>query len=527
MAVNLSIFAGVGAQFFNSNGVPLAGGLIYSYVAGTTTPAVTYTSNTGLTAHANPIVLDAAGRVATGEIWLTSGVDYKFILKDASFVQIGSYDNVSSIVPSTFITNLADTTNPVLGDALIGFRQSDSLGNLIGAVGRTVHQKLQESVSVKDFGAVGDNVASDATAFTNAADAATLSGTIFVPKGIYKNGKPKGVAKSNILWNYYEGGNSISVVDLEGNRGGNYAVYESQATQVLIAQIAEDQSSISSVGFRDALFVNAVDTDLVDYTTIAQKVTYAMRGFAQGSYNGSTYNAQYKDIVGAFFSAEGNIQWSPRGVSGVVCDARQYGIGVASNEFAVINPPADGGGIAQSKSMAGVQAIVQSRFAPEDATHESRGFVLTVDGERISAGLQMVSLTANGYTSQIKYGIDMRYADITGAGIIMPVSAYGTNAGTIIEYETNTYTLFDRANKFYEWVINTDVIFGATANGLSIGGTLLTNTRLFINAGTTALSQMRLFAGVAPTSPTNGDIWFDGTNLSIRVSGTTRTFNLT
>jgi hypothetical protein len=97
MAVTLSSLAGAGAQFFDNNGVPLAGGLIYTYAAGTTTPEATYTSSTGITAHANPIVLDSAGRVATGEIWLTSGVDYKFLVKTSANVQLGSYDNLPSI----------------------------------------------------------------------------------------------------------------------------------------------------------------------------------------------------------------------------------------------------------------------------------------------------------------------------------------------------------------------------------------------------------------------------------------------
>jgi len=96
MAVNLSIFAGVGAQLFDNNGVPLAGGLIYTYAAGTTTNQATYTSSTGLTAHSNPIILNAAGRVPSGEIWLLSGLNYKFLVKTFDNVQIASYDNVGS-----------------------------------------------------------------------------------------------------------------------------------------------------------------------------------------------------------------------------------------------------------------------------------------------------------------------------------------------------------------------------------------------------------------------------------------------
>jgi hypothetical protein len=96
MTVSLSLFAGVGAQFFTDDGVPLTGGLIYSYAAGTSTPKATYTSSSGNTAHTNPIILNSAGRVPGGEIWLTPGT-YKFILATSTNVTIATYDNVSSV----------------------------------------------------------------------------------------------------------------------------------------------------------------------------------------------------------------------------------------------------------------------------------------------------------------------------------------------------------------------------------------------------------------------------------------------
>jgi hypothetical protein len=94
--VSLSVFGGVGAQFFDNSGNPLTGGKIYSYAAGTTTPQVTYTSSSGTIAHTNPIILDAAGRVPNGgEIWIALLL-YKFVLKDANDVLIATYDNVGS-----------------------------------------------------------------------------------------------------------------------------------------------------------------------------------------------------------------------------------------------------------------------------------------------------------------------------------------------------------------------------------------------------------------------------------------------
>jgi len=97
MAVFLSPVGGVAAQFFTNFGVILTGGKLYSYAAGTTTPAATYTTSGGGTAHANPIILDSAGRVPSGgEIWVTSS-QYKFVLKDTNDVLIATWDNVWGI----------------------------------------------------------------------------------------------------------------------------------------------------------------------------------------------------------------------------------------------------------------------------------------------------------------------------------------------------------------------------------------------------------------------------------------------
>jgi hypothetical protein len=98
MTVNLSPFANPGAQFFDDNGDPLSGGKIFTYAAGTTTPKATFTDFTGATPHANPIILDAAGRPPS-EVWLTYGDSYKFILKDSLDTLVGTFDNIDGIPP--------------------------------------------------------------------------------------------------------------------------------------------------------------------------------------------------------------------------------------------------------------------------------------------------------------------------------------------------------------------------------------------------------------------------------------------
>jgi hypothetical protein len=78
-------------QFLDDDGTPLAGGFVYTYASGTTTPQATYTDQAGTEENANPIVLDAAGRC---DLWLDD-LEYTFLLKRSDLTTVKTWDDVS------------------------------------------------------------------------------------------------------------------------------------------------------------------------------------------------------------------------------------------------------------------------------------------------------------------------------------------------------------------------------------------------------------------------------------------------
>lgn len=151
MSINISYLAGAGAQFFNSNGDPLSGGLLYTYSAGTTTPVSTYTSRSGAAFNTNPIVLDSAGRTPA-EIWLDGGVLYKFVLKTSGFVEIGSYDNIPAVNDPTTTNNLITVAGT---NALTGLATPPLEGYTTGAQYSFIAQNTNSGAVTIDIDSLG------------------------------------------------------------------------------------------------------------------------------------------------------------------------------------------------------------------------------------------------------------------------------------------------------------------------------------------------------------------------------------
>jgi hypothetical protein len=57
-------------------------------------------------------------------------------------------------------------------------------------------------------------------------------------------------------------------------------------------------------------------------------------------------------------------------------------------------------------------------------------------------------------------------------------------------------------------------------------GSFIFNNRVSLPASTTTKSTLNIASGTAPTSPNDGDIWYDGTDIKMRIGGVTKTFTL-
>jgi hypothetical protein len=198
-------------QGFSPNGGFLSGGLLYTYAAGTSVPAIVY-QDPGLgSAWANPVPLNALGQAL---IYLNPGQAYKFNLTDSQGNQIPGYpvDQVNSNLSFPAVSsNIVPSVNDLYTLGAPGFSWAQvyvegvgiydpTTGN-VGYYGQTAAEKaasvtptnyVYAAGNVFRYGALGNGTADDTAAIQKAINAGSSplstadAGIVYLPPGNFK-----------------------------------------------------------------------------------------------------------------------------------------------------------------------------------------------------------------------------------------------------------------------------------------------------------------------------------------------------
>ena len=140
-------------------------------------------------------------------MWLNTPL-YKMALYDSTNVLIWTVDNIGGFAT---LAQLAASG----GSDLIGYLPAGA-----GAVATTVQAKLREIVSVKDFGAVGDNSTDDTAAIQAAINQLTDGSSLYFPAGTYKITNEI-TLPDTLAFNFFGDGKRASrVVQYTANKNG-------------------------------------------------------------------------------------------------------------------------------------------------------------------------------------------------------------------------------------------------------------------------------------------------------------------
>lgn len=142
----------------DDNDDPLAGALLYTYAAGTSTPLATYTDVGLSVANANPVVCDGFGRAT---IFL-SPASYKWILKTSAGVTIWTRDSIGAVPPTSIDNDVSGTAGEALTAGQMAYL-SDGSGSLVAGRWYLADADTAYSNTTPLIGAVVATVASGAS----------------------------------------------------------------------------------------------------------------------------------------------------------------------------------------------------------------------------------------------------------------------------------------------------------------------------------------------------------------------------
>lgn len=287
---------------YDANGDPLAGGLLYTYEAGTSTPLATYPTYTdalaGTNANANPVVLSAEG---SAQVWVQASF-YKFALKTSGGTTLYTQDNVGAALaaPSPAVSEWVPSSDASVYVSATSFNVTGVDATGIFHAGRrvrsqntsgTVYSTVQSSAFTADTLVV---VANDGATALDAGFASPAYGIIsransslFLPMTVFSGTKTSdttGYGSVTTVAGLTVGIDESAEWDaanskLTFQRAGNYLVMGS-------AEISDTSSSVSvvlAIYYNGSAVAQATGRTSVTATQIGSHHVHALVAGAKGS----------------------------------------------------------------------------------------------------------------------------------------------------------------------------------------------------------------------------------------------------
>lgn len=301
-------------RFFDANGLPLSGGKLYSYEAGSTTPLATYIDDSETTPNTNPIILNSSGEC---DFWLGSSV-YKFSLTTANDVTLWTVDNVDS--PQKLLDeklSIALYTNK--GDIIAANATAQPEAIPVGSDGKVLTADSTQSTGVK-----WENPAGILTGLMfDYIGATSPSGFVFASGRTIGSAASGATERANadtsslytLLWNNY----ADSILAIQDSSGG---------ASTRGASASADFAANKRLPLPDLRGRVGVGRDDMGGTA-ASRMTTAGAG-VDGATLGASGGAQTHQLTSAQMPSHTHVQNAHdhqfrRGGSGVVLDALQVG----------------------------------------------------------------------------------------------------------------------------------------------------------------------------------------------------------
>ena len=477
---------------FDNNGNPLAFGLVYTYQAGTTTPAPTYVDSTLATANSNPIVLNFRGEC---EIWIPVNTAYKFNVTDANGNQIPGWpqDQIQDQLYVPTQASISQLLNPVTAaEAALSITPTNYLYN-------------PDFLDPRRYGAVGDGVTDDTGALNTWISVVNEISTLGVnpvstwfPGLTYLCGQLNNITATNFTWNCWSTlkskPNSITGVSIwlqissptiriygltmNGNQAnysasvGNDMLYFSQCSDILLDGCTFINSWLKGVAFYQCTGGRIANCHFDSNANLGiESITSSYLKFINCTFNYNGYGFQKTLATNAFAAFGVALRFRSHHFSFIGCHALQNGRdGFCTNQGSyaikyvgsVAWMNGDGGfTIASDSTSPGTPGDGESCYDLEYVDCEAYNnwssglsayapaYNVTVDGGRYydnnrCAGIQSAqssyfngvyfSPTCLGIRVRTKAYDDRQLCPITGPAVANVIPATGWVAGTMANY---------------------------------------------------------------------------------------------